>query len=337
MRDSLSATIIIIILIVMSVSCSDCFSDLLCAEDSDCVFSFSGDESPTTECSSSNIDSPESIAELIEDERFFVPGVDYLESLDSSAREQSVAWILKVQAYYNFSALTAYLSVNYLDRFLYSSCFPQRKEWTWQLLSVACLSLAAKMEEPLVPLLLDLQVEGAKYVFESKTIRRMELLVLGVLDWRLRSITPFSFIAFFAWKIDSTGTYVGYLISRATHIILSNIQGSSFVKYCPSSIGAASMLFAASEIPILSLVNPEQAETWCNGLSIEKIMSCYKLMQGNMLNKRHPHLRITIRAPPNGEATSTPTSSTSYYNNKRRKLNNCLWVDDKGSSECEGN
>lgn len=30
--------------------------------------------------------------------------------------------------------------------------------WPLQLLSVACLSLAAKMEEPLVPSLLDLQV-----------------------------------------------------------------------------------------------------------------------------------------------------------------------------------
>ena len=34
----------------------------------------------------------------------------------------------------------------------------QTDGWPWQLLSVACLSLAAKMEEPLVPSLLDLQV-----------------------------------------------------------------------------------------------------------------------------------------------------------------------------------
>ena len=55
----------------------------------------------------------------------------------------------------------------------------------------------------------------------------MELLVLGVLDWRLRSITPFSFIAFFAYKLDSSGSLIGYLISRATQIILSNIQGNN--------------------------------------------------------------------------------------------------------------
>lgn len=53
----------------------------------------------------------------------------------------------------------------------------------------------------------------------------MELLVLTILDWRLRSITPLSFLSFFACKLDSTGTFTHFIISRATEIILSNIQG----------------------------------------------------------------------------------------------------------------
>ncbi|KAJ6726087.1 CYCLIN-D1-1 [Salix purpurea] len=146
-----------------------------------------------------------------------------------------------LHAYYGFQPLTAYLSVNYLDRFLYSRRLPQTDGWPLQLLSVACLSLAAKMEEPLVPSLLDLQVEGAKYIFEPRTIRRMELLVLGVLDWRLRSITPFSFTGFFACKLDPAGAYTGFLISRATEIILSNIKEASFLEYGPSSIAAAAI------------------------------------------------------------------------------------------------
>lgn len=64
-------------------------------------------------------------------------------------------------------------------------------------------------------------------MFETKTIRRMELLVLSVLDWRLRSVTPFTFIGFFACKLDPTGTFTGFLISRATEILLSNIQGNA--------------------------------------------------------------------------------------------------------------
>eukprot|EP00257_Ricinus_communis_P022487 XP_015582229.1 cyclin-D1-1 [Ricinus communis] len=337
----------------MSLSCSDCFNDLLCSEDSSEIFS-TGD-SPEY---SSDLESPagtvESIASFIEDERNFVPGFDYLSrfqsrSLDASAREDSVAWILKVQTYYRFQPLTAYLSVNYLDRFLYSRSLPQSKGWPMQLLSVACLSLAAKMEEPLVPSLLDLQVEGAKYIFEPRTIRRMELLVLSVLDWRLRSVTPFSFIGFFACKLDSSGAYTGFLISRATEIILSNMQEASFLEYWPSSIAAAAILCAANEIPNLSLVNPEHAESWCDGLSKEKIISCYQLMQDLVLDNSRktlpkvlPVLRVTIRArmrsSDSSSLSSSPSlsssSSSSSISYKRRKLNNCLWVDnDKGNSE----
>lgn len=130
--------------------------------------------------------------------------------------------------------------------------------WPLQLLTVACLSLAAKMEEPLVPSLLDLQVnliflfsnefkikivlfriinqirwysylnqvEGARFVFEAKNIQRMELLVLRVLEWRLRSISPFCYVSLFAVKIDPSLTYTGFLTSRAKDIILSIIQGN---------------------------------------------------------------------------------------------------------------
>lgn len=50
------------------------------------------------------------------------------------------------------------MAVNYLDRFLSLYQLPEGKSWTTQLLSVACLSLAAKMEETYVPPSLDLQV-----------------------------------------------------------------------------------------------------------------------------------------------------------------------------------
>ncbi|KAF6170245.1 hypothetical protein GIB67_035350 [Kingdonia uniflora] len=63
-----------------------------------------------------------------------------------------------------------------------------------QLVIVACLSLAAKVEETQVPLLLDLQVEETKYVFEAKTIQRMELLVLSKLHWKMNPVTPLLFV-----------------------------------------------------------------------------------------------------------------------------------------------
>ncbi|CAL0331500.1 unnamed protein product [Lupinus luteus] len=324
----------------MSSSCSD--SNVLCNEDnieilpgkSPELYSSDIDSSPSTLRSS---EEEESIAGFIEDERNFVTRSDYLSmfrsrSLDDSARKESVAWILKVQAYYGFQPLTAYLSVNYMGRFLNSRQLPQTNGWPLQLLSVACLSLAAKMEEPMVPSLLDLQVEGPKYIFEPTTIQRMELLVLGVLDWRLRSTTPFSFLGFFARKLDSAGTFTGSLISRATQIILSNVEEASFLAYWPSCIAATAILCAANEIPNWSLVKPEHAESWCDGLRKEKIIGCYQLMQELAIdnNKRKlpkvlPQLRVTTESPIRSSVSSSSSSFSSSISfslsYKRRRIN----------------
>jgi len=83
----------------------------------------------------------------------------------SQPRREAVEWMLKVNAHYGFSALTATLAVNYLDRFLLSFHFQMEKSWMIQLVAVTCISLAAKVEETQVPLLLDLQV---CYVLNSK-------------------------------------------------------------------------------------------------------------------------------------------------------------------------
>ncbi|CAL0314039.1 unnamed protein product [Lupinus luteus] len=333
----------------MSLSCHDIFSDsnLLCSEETSGILSretseFSSPDIDLSPLTMSSSEEEESIAEFIENECYFVPGFDYLSrlqstSLGASARKESVEWILKVQAYYGFQPLTAYLSVNYMDRFLNSRRqLPQTNGWKLQLLSVACLSLAAKMEEPMVPSLLDLQVEGPKYIFEPKIIRKMELLVLGVLHWRLRSITPFSFLGFFSCKFDPTGIFTGFLISRATQIILSNVQEASFLAYWPSCIAVAAFLCAANEIPNWPLVKPEHAESWCEGLRKEKIIECYQLMQELFIdnNKRKlpevlPQLRVTTQSPMRSSVSSSSSSSTSFsLSYKRRRINRkCLWLD----------
>ncbi|KAK8311296.1 hypothetical protein V6Z12_D02G240500 [Gossypium hirsutum] len=132
------------------------------------------------------------ISRLIDSESHHMPLPDYLRrcqdrSVDVISRQDSINWMLKVHAHYHFSPVTAFLTVNYFDRYLSSYSLPQANGWPFQLLSVACLSLAAKMEEPQVPLLLDLQVFEPRFVFEPKTIQRMELRVMAALNWRLCS------------------------------------------------------------------------------------------------------------------------------------------------------
>jgi cyclin D3 len=76
----------------------------------------------------------------------------------STDRKEAVGWILRVNAHYGFSTLAAVLAITYLDKFICSYSLQRDKPWMLQLVSVACLSLAAKVEETQVPLLLDFQV-----------------------------------------------------------------------------------------------------------------------------------------------------------------------------------
>lgn len=86
----------------MSLSCSDCFSDLLCGEaTSSIIFSGGGDYSPgySSDFESWPLDAEESIAGLLEDERDLArisSCRSIHQPIDASVRAEFVAWILKV-------------------------------------------------------------------------------------------------------------------------------------------------------------------------------------------------------------------------------------------------
>ncbi|XP_066394225.1 cyclin-D2-1-like isoform X1 [Miscanthus floridulus] len=304
---------------------------LLCAEDAAAAFVF--DAAGSTLCAAAGDgddgccsavveeESAASIAELIGGEAQYSPRPDYPDrlrsrSIDPAVRAESVAWILKVQEYYGFVPLTAYLAVNYMDRFLSLHRLPQEDGWAMQLLAVTCLSLAAKMEETLVPSLLDLQVEGtSRYDFDPGTVGRMELIVLTALNWRLRSVTPFTFIDFFACKADPGGRHTRCLIARATQVILAAMHDIEFLDHCPSSMAAAAVLCATGETPSLESVSPGAAVSWCIGLGEEGISSCYRLMRQLVTGNVQTRVASTTMAAVNlccsDEVLSSHSSSTS--------------------------
>lgn len=96
--------------------------------------------------------------------------------------------------------------------------------WAIRLLSVACLSLAAKMEELKVPSLPEFLLDD--YNFDSKVIQRMELLVLSTLEWRMSSITPFDFLYFFIAKLCEKSP-PSNMVPRTVEIILAIVRGTS--------------------------------------------------------------------------------------------------------------
>ncbi|KVH99449.1 Cyclin-like protein [Cynara cardunculus var. scolymus] len=128
----------------------------------------------------------------------------------------------QTRTFLRFRFRTAYLSVTYIDRFLSKGLINSDKHWAIRLLSVACLSLAAKMEESNAPALTEFPTD--EYTFDSSVIQRMELLVLTTLDWRMHSITPFDFIRCFI-SCFCTESSKRHFVSRTTQILFATIKG----------------------------------------------------------------------------------------------------------------
>ncbi|XP_065871355.1 cyclin-D1-1-like [Euphorbia lathyris] len=223
---------------------------------------------------------------LIDSELHFLPLSDYFHRcrdrfVDATARQDSINWILKVRAYYHFRPVTVLLSINYFDRFLSSHSLPANG-WPFQLLSVACLSLAAKMEEVHVPLLLDLQILEPGFVFEPKTVQRMELHVMANLNWRLRSVTPFDYLDYFISKLHFTEPDSFYRVfTDSSDLILSTTRVIDFLCFPPSTIAAAAVLCAAGES---FQIPPADGQLFHEKINKEMVRSCHQLMQEYLID-----------------------------------------------------
>ncbi|XVF17535.1 hypothetical protein REPUB_Repub10bG0131400 [Reevesia pubescens] len=193
------------------------------------------------------------------------------------ARLDAIEWIFNTRSTIGFQIHTAYLSVTYFDRFLSKRSIDEGKLWAIRLLSVACLSLAAKMEECRVPALSEFPVQD--YQFENKLIQRMELLVLSTLEWKMGSITPFPYLHYFISKFYGESRPKG-LVSKALELILAMIKEISLVDYRPSIIAAAAVL-AASDNQLTRKAMELKIDfiSFWGSLANEHIFSCYNVMK----------------------------------------------------------
>lgn len=287
------------------------------------------------------VPSEEMVREMVEREVEHLPRDDYLKrlrrgDLDMSSRREAVDWIMKACAHYHFGPLSVCLSVNYLDRFLSFYELPKGKSWTVQLLAVACLSIAAKLEETKVPLSVDFQVGDPKYLFEAKTIQRMELMVLNTLMWKMQAFTPCSFIDHFLSKIRDDQNPSPNSISRSIQLILSIMRGIDFLEFRPSEISAA---IAISVSGAMQAVEIDKSISKFLHVSKEKVLKCVELMNDLCLFSnpaaQNALMASIVPQSPNGvlEAacwsyksddittvgSCATTSSFSSQENKRRK------------------
>ncbi|KAL6504325.1 hypothetical protein OROGR_026248 [Orobanche gracilis] len=249
---------------------------------------------------------------------------DYLQgSWIEKARLDGIQYILRKNELLGFRFQTAYASVVYLDRFLSTRSIDGDKSWAMRLLSMACLSLAAKMEETTVPPLSEFCAKDCN--FESRVIQRMELLVLNELGWKLGLITPFDFLGFFTNKFFHK-SLTRNVVSRTGEVILGVVRDARIMCNRPSVIAAAATLFVLDQgftRDALLLKIGTLAST--HSLDVEKIVSCYYLVHDEMEIERSNVSKGIIKSPDLSpiqlqRAEETYGSSSITSTSKRKRL-----------------
>ncbi|XP_073117453.1 cyclin-D4-1-like isoform X2 [Elaeis guineensis] len=293
----------------MGVTYDYASSNLLCAEDNSSILEFDDGEEDGFDgeaeghkhgwipeqrsdfygdfLKSFPLQSEECIVLLVEKELEHMPRKDYAKrlqngDLDISVRRDAIDWIGK-----------------------------EGKAWMTQLLTVACLSLAAKIEETEVPLSLDLQVGEAKYVFEAKTIQRMELLVLSTLKWRMQAVTPFSFIDYFLQKFNDGNSPTNSVVSRSVELILSSVRGTGFLGFRPSEIAAAVAFSALGEIQTVGIKNTLSC---CIHVDKERVLRCNEVIQRMTLMEKESSqsVSLSVSSVPHSPIGVLDAASLSY-------------------------
>lgn len=89
-------------------------------------------------------------------------------------------------------------------------------------------------------------------IFDSQTIQRMELLILGALKWRMRSITPFAFLHFFLCFFERNDPPLKQALkARATELIFKSQNGTSLNSLSIHFLKSESDRWVFAEIKIL--------------------------------------------------------------------------------------
>lgn len=202
--------------------------------------------------------------------------------LDVSVRRQAIPMIFQFSC--NSDPFIPYLAVNYLDRFISRQELPHGKLWMIKLLCISCLSLAAKMKQNDLSLTDDIQRKEG-FIFDTETIQRMELLILGALKWRMRSITPFSFIYFFISLLKLKDPQLRQALkNRATQIIFTSQHEIKLLEFKPSIIAASALISASHELFPLQFPSFRTAISSCIYVNKEKLLDCWNVMNSTVMN-----------------------------------------------------
>ncbi|KAL9269341.1 putative cyclin-D6-1 [Drosera capensis] len=239
-------------------------------------------ENPLTDPQDSNNYTLNSLFNLEDEHMVSQHYVHNLENMDSHAnlRRETVSIISQFTR--RFDPSLSYLAVNYMDRFFSSQGMPQAKTWVMRLLAMACVSLATKMMKT-ESNFSDIQCDQG-FIFDSRTVERMELLILGAVQWRMRSITPFSFLQSFMgfFKLKDP-PLIQALKARAIEIIFISQNEIKLMEFKSSMVAAAALLSASHELFPIQFPCFRRAISSCSYVHRETLASCCNVMQGMLM------------------------------------------------------
>ncbi|KAJ9560549.1 hypothetical protein OSB04_005709 [Centaurea solstitialis] len=210
---------------------------------------------------------------------------------DHNIRQEIISFIS------NFSKklhhpFVSYLAINYFHRFLASHSIPGEKPWILKLVAVSCVSLAFKMIGG-DSRLSHVQKED-ELMFDFRMVERMEFVILGALQWRMRSITPFAFIKFFVsfFKLKVTSLHANdanyhhhqVLKDRATEIIFKAQIESKLLDFKPSIVAASTLLYASHELYPLQFPFFKNSILSCPYVNEDDFSKCYNVIQELVLD-----------------------------------------------------
>ncbi|CAN1849783.1 Putative cyclin-D7-1 [Linum perenne] len=228
-----------------------------CANVETCSLSASSYNSLTKE------ECEEALASWMEKEANYVPEHGYVDCLHRStsflfARSRAIQWVLKACGQLNLSVSTVFSAANYLDRFMSMHRRLKWETWMVELVTVACLSVAAKFNETAstAPSLDDFQMEEMEHCFKPSSIQQVELLLLQALKWRVSSTTCYSYAELLLMNIANYSSlkpdFHHELLATATRFLLGSLLECKFQKYRPSAVAISAVWCSLEEVASLN-------------------------------------------------------------------------------------
>ncbi|KAA3478854.1 D6-type cyclin isoform 1 [Gossypium australe] len=213
----------------------------------------------------------DTISTIFSSESDHMPCLNYLQCLKTSDfhvsfRQEAMSLVFQAQYCCNLDPYTTYLAVTYMDRFISKQEIPV----IW---SCFLTLMTLKQRE-----------EG--FIFDASAIQRMELLVLDALNWRMRTITPFSFICFFISLFElKDPPLIQALKDRATHIIFQAGNETNLLEFKPSTIAASALLMASHELLPLQFPSFKASILCCEFVNEEKLLICFNAVMEMVINE----------------------------------------------------